>query len=214
MPDDRKQQLVEMLARYDIPLIEDDMEGDLYFGSTRPRSAKVFDRTGLVLLCSSFSKTLGPGYRVGWCAPGRYQKRVECLKFVTNTGSSIFIQETIADFLQNGSYDRHLRRIRKAYLQQVQRMTQAICNYFPNGTRSSRPTGGYVLWVELPENLDTLELQRRALAARVSIAPGPIFSARAKYHNFLRINCGYPWSQSLEQGIATLGCLMRENVGR
>ncbi|WP_245395665.1 aminotransferase-like domain-containing protein [Anthocerotibacter panamensis] len=213
MPDDHKKQLVELLTRHEIPLIEDDLDGDLYFGSTRPAAAKAFDREGLVLLCSSFTKTLAPGYRVGWTAPGRYRTQVERLKFVTTGETSTLLQVTIAEFLQNGGYDRHLRRIRKAYAQQVQQVTQAICGYFPQGTRVTRPTGGYVLWVELPTPVNALDLYQRALSECISIAPGPIFSASGKYQNFIRLNCGHPWSPALEQGMITLGRLVTGRTG-
>lgn len=208
MPDKHKKQLVEMLARYEIPLIENDLLGDLYFGSTRPRSAKAFDQSGLVLLCSSFSKTLAPGYRVGWSVPGRYQAQVEYLKFATSVTPGTLVQATIAEFMQSGGYNQHLRRIRKAYSEQVQRMTQAIYEHFPTNTQATRPTGGYVLWVELPKTVDSLELQRQALAERISIVPGPIFSAEGKYRNFICLNCGHPWSPFLEQGFITLGRLV------
>jgi DNA-binding transcriptional MocR family regulator len=210
MPDERKKQLVELLARYKIPLLENDVHGDLHFGSTRPWTAKAFDREGLVLLCSSFNKTLAPGYRVGWTAPGRYQIQVERLKFVTTFVTSPLAQATIAEFLQNGGWDQHLRRIRKAYSEQVQRVTQVIYEYFPTSTHATRPTGGYVLWVELPKTVDSLKLQRQAMAERISIIPGPIFSVLGKYRNFIRLNCGHPWSPTLEQGLITLGHLVTE----
>ncbi|MBW4567183.1 MAG: PLP-dependent aminotransferase family protein [Tolypothrix carrinoi HA7290-LM1] len=209
MPDDDKKRLVEMLARYESPLIENDLQGDLYFGNTRPSSAKAFDNEGLVLLCSSFTKTLAPGYRVGWCVPGRYQAQVEYLKFITSVTTSTPVQVTIAEFLQSGGYDQHLRRIRKTYSEQIQCVTQTIYDHFPTNTQATSPTGGYVLWVELPKAVDSLELQRLALAERISIVPGPIFSAEDKYRNFIRLNCGYPWSPILEQGLITLGRLVR-----
>ncbi len=210
MPDEHKKQLVEMLARHKIPLIENDLLGDLYFGNKRPRSAKTFDQEGLVLLCSSFSKTLAPGYRVGWCVPGRYQALVESLKFATSVTTGTLVQETIAEFLQSGGYDQQLRRIRQASSKQVQLALQAIGTYFPNGTRTTRPTGGYVLWVELPKSVDSLELQRLTLAEGISIAPGPIFSNKGKYRNFICLNCGNIWSPVLEQGLITLGRLVTE----
>jgi DNA-binding transcriptional MocR family regulator len=205
MPNKHKKQLVEMLYHYQIPLIENDLLGDLYFSKKRPRSAKAFDQEGLVLLCSSFSKTLAPSYRVGWCVPGRYQAAVEQLKFTTSVTPNTLAQETIAAFLQCGCYDQHLRHIRKAYLEQVQRVIQCIGIHFPTGTRIISPAGGYVLWVELPKTVDSLKLQRLALAECISIAPGPTFSTLNKYHNFICINCGNPWSPVLEQGLITLG---------
>lgn len=207
MSDKNKKQLVEMLSRREIPLIEDDMYGDIYFGAVRPKIAKVFDKEGMVLLCSSFSKTIAPGYRVGWAAPGRFKLQVEYLKSMNTVATATLPQMAVARFLESGGYDRHLRRLRQALATQVQRVILAISQCFPEGTRVTRPAGGFVLWVELPKRVDSLELYREALEKRISIAPGPIFSAKQKYQNFIRLSCGQPWSDKLEQALITLGRL-------
>jgi DNA-binding transcriptional MocR family regulator len=205
MPDENKQRLVAMLAERGIPLIEDDIYGDLAFAATRPRTAKSFDREGLVLLCDSFSKTLAPGYRVGWVAPGRFQAQIEHLKYVNTVATATLPQIAIADFLANGGYDHHLRKLRRLYAEKVQNFSQAISTHFPEGTRLTRPLGGYVLWVELPPAINSLELLDRALAAGISITPGPMFSAKSKFLNFIRINCGNPWTETIERALEQLG---------
>lgn len=205
MPEDQKKRLVAMLAAREIPLIEDDIYGDLYFGETRPRVAKSYDRNGLVLLCDSFSKTLAPGYRVGWCAPGRWQEKVEHLKMVTTVSTATLPQLAVADYMAAGGYHHHLRRVRRTYAEKVRLVSQAVSVFFPEGTRVTRPSGGYVLWVELPVQVDSLELFDRALSAGISIAPGPIFSAKGAFRNFVRLNCGTPWSDKMEAAIKTLG---------
>lgn len=207
MPDDNKRRLVEMLASRDIPLIEDDVYGELVWGAKRPLSAKAFDRKGLVLHCSSFSKTLAPGLRVGWCVPGRFYRDVELRKLATSIATASLPQMTAAEFLATGGYDRHVRRLRRTYAELSQRMTLAIQNYFPNGVRISRPSGGFVLWVEMPEGVDSLRLQSDALASKISIAPGPIFSANHSYRNCMRLNCGLTWTDEIEQAVSTLGAL-------
>jgi DNA-binding transcriptional MocR family regulator len=209
MPDENKRQLVEMLAARNIPLIEDDIYGDLAFTSNRPKTAKSFDRKGLVLLCDSFSKTLAPGYRVGWTAPGQFLERVKHLKIVSTMATATLPQMAIADFLANGGYDHHLRKVRRLYADKVALMTRAICEYFPEGTKVTRPQGGQVLWVELPERIKALELFSRALAEKISIAPGPIFSAKNRFQNFVRLNCGNPWSPAIEDALRRLGQLMK-----
>ena len=209
MSDESKQRLVAMLARREIPLIEDDIYGELHFGDARPRPAKAFDQEGLVMLCSSFSKTLAPGYRVGWTAPGRFRERVEQLKFAQTLATATLPQMAIADFIENGGYDHHLRQLRRRFASQVQRMSEAIAEHFPPGTRVSRPEGGFVLWVELP-GVNALDLHERALSAGISIAPGPIFSAKARFLNFIRVSCGYPWSELHDHAIRTLGRLSAE----
>jgi DNA-binding transcriptional MocR family regulator len=214
MPDANKKKLVELLARREIPLIEDDIYGDLCFGPARPGTAKACDKQGLVLLCSSFSKTLAPGYRVGWTAPGRFKPQVESLKFTSSMATVTAPQMAIADFLQNGGYDRYLRKLRRILMTQVQQMSNAVGRYFPAGTKVTRPQGGYVLWVELPNGVDSLELHRRALAQKVSIAPGPIFSAKQKHKNFIRLSCGLPWSEKIDRAVQTLADLARKSVSQ
>src|ERR1051325_5930153 len=209
MPDEKKKQLVKMLAARRIPLIEDDIYGNLGFGATRPKVAKAFDEQGWVLLCDSFTKTLSPGLRVGWVAPGRFKERVEFLKFVNTSATASLPQMAIADFLQNGGYDHHLRKIRRFYAAQMQRMTEAVCRYFPGGTKATHPAGGMCLWIELPPRTNALALYEKALAAKITIAPGPLFSAKQKFQNFIRVNCGNPWSDAIENAVRKLGEMVK-----
>lgn len=206
---ENKQKLVEMLAEFEIPLIEVDISGELTFDEQRPLVAKAFDRKGLVLLCSSFSKDLAPSYRVGWVAPGRYRQTVEWLKFTTNIATASLPQLAVAEFLASGGYDHHLRHIRKVYARHVAQMSQAVTRYFPPETRVTRPQGGFVLWVQLPEQIDSLELYKRALKAEITITPGYIFSATHQYHNFIRLNAAF-WSEREERAIARLGEIIGE----
>lgn len=210
MPDENKRALVEMLARREIPLIEDDVYGDLYFGAARPRPAKAFDRDGLVLLCGSFSKTIAPGYRAGWAAPGRFRDRVELLKFAHTLANATLPQLAIAEFLANGGYDHHLRTVRRKLADGVAQTRDAIAEKFPEGTRVSRPQGGFVLWVELPGNVDARELQRRLFQKGISIAPGPIFSAKQRFTSCVRINAGNTWSSAIVRGLETVGSIAAE----
>jgi DNA-binding transcriptional MocR family regulator len=209
MPDTCKQQLVELLGERRIPLIEDDIYGDLYFGESRPRIAKCFDREGLVLTCSSFSKTIAPGYRVGWLLPGRFGDEATKWKLAMSGVNAALPQLAIAEFLRTGNYDRHLRRLRKAYRDQVEQMRYAIASEFPDGTRITRPSGGFVLWIELPKPVDGTELFEKSLAEGVSVTPGVLFSSTDKYKNCIRISCGMPWSTRIEAAVATVGRIAR-----
>jgi DNA-binding transcriptional MocR family regulator len=208
MSDEKKQQLYDLLHRHQVPLIEDDVYSELYFGVTPPKPIKHFDRAGLVMHCGSFSKSLAPGYRVGWVAAGRYAEQIHRLQLMTTISPSIPAQAALADYLQQGGYDRHLRKLRERLAHQQQLMLNAIANYFPKDTRVTRPNGGYFLWVELPEQVDSLQLFSMALAQGISIAPGPIYSATRRFRNCIRLNYGYPWSQELEKALATLGKLI------
>lgn len=205
MPDSHKQRLVELLSARGIPLIEDDINGDLAHDGSRPRVAKSFDREGLVLLCGSYSKTIAPGYRVGWVAPGRFYEKVKGLKLTHSLATASLPQLAIAEFLANGGYDHHVRTLRRRFAAQIARMSEAVVAAFPGGIRLSRPAGGFVLWVELPAQVSALELHRRALAAGISIAPGPMFSARQRFQNCIRLNCGHAWTDQTAQALATLG---------
>ena len=209
MPDEKKAALAALLAEHDVPAIEDDIYGDLHFEEARPKPLKAWDTEGRVLLCGSFGKTLAPSLRVGWCAPGRYLERVRRLKFTTTLGTPVVLQKTIADFLRDGGYDHHLRSIRRAYREQMQLFAEAILRAFPEGTRLSRPSGGFILWVELPPGVDTLRLQRDAVKRKISTAPGPLFSVKERYRNCLRMNCGVRWDAGIEAAIHTLGALAR-----
>ncbi|MCW3061434.1 MAG: GntR family transcriptional regulator [Capsulimonas sp.] len=204
MPDDHKRELVEMLSEREIPLIEDDIYGDIGFADERPKTCKAFDRDGWVILCSSYSKTLAPGYRVGWAVAGRFMDKMTRLKLTSSLACPTPTQLAVADFLANGGYDHHLRKIRKVYARQVLLMGQAVGRAFPAGTCVTRPEGGYVLWVECPPRVDALKLYEWALTAGMTIAPGPLFSAKQKYRNCIRLNAAF-WSEDVERAIVRLG---------
>jgi DNA-binding transcriptional MocR family regulator len=213
MPAEKKQALVALLAAHGVPLIEDDVYGELYFGARRPALAKRYDAPGaqgLVLHCSSFSKCLAPGFRVGWAAPGRYAQAVERLKLTTSLAAPTPSQLALAEYLAQGGYDRHLRQLRGALMGQQAQMLAALAGHFPAGARVTHPEGGYFLWVVLPEEVDTLALHGAALERGVGIAPGPMFSAKREFRNCLRLNYGHPWMPAHEAAIATLGQLIRE----
>ncbi|WP_394822529.1 PLP-dependent aminotransferase family protein [Pendulispora albinea] len=212
MSDEAKERMVRLLAQHDVPLIEDDVYGDMSFDGSRPRPAKAFDRDGRVLLCSSVSKTLAAGYRVGWVVPGRYRALIERMQFSQTVATPTLPQLAVAEYLAGGGYDRHLRSLRTKLRLQVQHFREAIALAFPRGTSISAPQGGFVLWVEMPREIDALAMQAEALRRGVAIAPGPIFSARQRYTNAIRISCGIPWSSRVEEAIAMLGELAHEQM--
>jgi DNA-binding transcriptional MocR family regulator len=208
MPDENKRALVELLDRHDVPLIEDDVYGELYFGSKRPVPAKAFDTKGLVMHCSSFSKCLAPGYRVGWVAAGRYSRAVANHKMTTTLSASAPAQAALAEYLAKGGYDKHLRQLRHALSVQQSAMAQAVVRHFPKGTKATRPAGGYFLWIEMPESVNALDIHRQALSLGISVAPGPMFSAHRGFTNCLRLNYGHPWDVRAEAALTTLGRLV------
>ena len=210
MPPAAKERLVAMLGAREIPLIEDDLYGDLHFGPERPHVAKSFDANGLVMLCGSFTKSLAPGYRVGWMMPGRFIEKAKSLKFTSTGATATLPQLALAEYMTNGGYDHHLRGLRHALKQQMEQISHAVAESFPRGIKMTRPTGGLVLWVELPARVDALRLHAKALAEKISIAPGPMFSPRQEFRNFVRLSCGEPWSPKLERAIGVLAYLVKQ----
>jgi DNA-binding transcriptional MocR family regulator len=212
MPEDKKLAVLDLLARHAVPLIEDDIYGDIYFGKQRPVPFMALDRHDNVIYCSSFSKTIAPGYRVGWVAGGRRMQRILETKFAMTLCGPALPQAALADFLASGGYDSHLRRIRRTFEDNLHHMIRTLEKVFPDGTRVSQPAGGFVLWVELPPAVSTRALFHQALENGVCFAPGDVFSASDRYSNCMRLSCGQSWDERMERGLRRLGALAAEAV--
>lgn len=208
MPEANKQQVVELLASHDIPLIEDDVYGALSYEPKRPKSAKAYDQTGNVLYCSSFSKTVSPGLRIGWILAGRYQEQVKYQKFLDNISTAIHPQLTLAEFLSKGGYRRCIRHSARIYRQRMEQLRRWVSDIFPPGTRITNPKGGFLLWVELPEEFDSLELYRKAMDKKIAITPGILFSAQGQYKNHIRLSCGAVEGEQARKSIMALAKLL------
>ena len=209
-----KKRLARLLESRDVPLIEDDIYGDLHFGERRPWPVKAFDRGGNVMLCASFSKSITPALRCGYVAAGRFATEVMRQKTLASGATNPITQNVLARFLETGAYDRSLRTLRRAYRQQVERTADAVSRYFPEGTRITRPQGGVVLWLELPGRVDTNVLFERAAEENIAFVPGDLFSASGLYRNCLRLNCGNPWTPAIEAGVRRLGEMATEMPGK
>jgi DNA-binding transcriptional MocR family regulator len=209
VPDDTKRELATLLDRHDIPLIEDDVYAELYFGRHRPKPVKAFDRKGLVLNCSSFSKSLAPGYRVGWVAAGRFATALQRRKVMSSLSTSAPVQDAIALYLREGGYERHLSALRRAFAAQQAAALDSLTRHLPDGVRVTRPEGGYFLWLEMPAGRDAIEIHRLALEHGFSIAPGPIFSAKREFRHCLRLNYGHPWTPASDNAVRVLGRILR-----
>jgi DNA-binding transcriptional MocR family regulator len=207
MPDERKADVVRLLEKHDVPVIEDDIYGELAYAPVRPPALKSWDRRGQVLLCSSVSKTIAPGLRVGWAVPGRHLRAVEHLKLVSSMASATLPQAVVAAYLEQGGFDRHLRAARTLYRQRRDRFLDLVAAHFPAGTKATRPAGGFLGWLELPRKVDALALYAQALEAGVSVAPGPLFSAREKYRSFVRLNFARRWDERAVAALRRVGAL-------
>lgn len=209
MSDENKQALVSLAAARDVCLIEDDIYGDLDFSQGRPQPLKAFDKTGHVIYCASFSKTLAPGLRVGWLVSAKYLEHIEYQKIITNVAVSRLPQLAIAKILQSGRYEKHLRFMRVELEKSMTKMRSAIAQYFPEETRMTLPKGGYVLWLELPSAVNSLAIAEQALQQGVSIAPGPMFSAASRYVNYMRVSFAVAWTPAIESALSLLGSLTK-----
>jgi DNA-binding transcriptional MocR family regulator len=206
--------LLELLARNGVPLIEDDVYGDIHFGSERPKPFIALDGGANTIYCSSFSKSLAPGYRIGWIAAGTRVQKVMERKLAFSLCCSALPQVALADFLESGAYDSHLRRLRRLLDENLTRMTRAIEASFPSDTKVSRPAGGFVLWLELPKHFDSRTLFDEALEHGICFAPGDVFSASRRFRNCLRLSAAYEWNGRMEDGVRQLGMLASRQLGR
>ncbi|KZE30290.1 aminotransferase-like domain-containing protein [Crenobacter luteus] len=213
MPEEHKRRLVSMLEARHIPLIEDDVYGDFYFGRERPVPAKAFDRSGNVLYCTSFTKQALPGLRVGWVAGGRHHAQLQMQKFSLSYCTPPLMQAVTAEFLAAGGFDRHMRQLRRTLCRQVRETLAVVQDAFPEGTRLAEPQGGFLLWLELPEGADSRALFDAALAEGIGFTPGPLFSPGDGFSRCLRLSCGHPLTARREKALRRLGELARRQLG-
>ena len=206
---ENKAAIIRIAEKYNVPIIEDDIYGDLFFEDKRPTTFKSLDKKGIVLYCSSFSKALAPGLRTGWTIPGNFKDIVIRMKLNTAISNSSINQAVIAQFLKTGAFDRHLRQLRNKLKNQASAIAIAVSKYFPSDTQITFPKGGMFIWVVLNKKIDSMEIYQKAYQKKISILPGIICSSSDRYKNCLRINCGVKWSQHLEDGIKTLGQIIK-----
>ncbi|MDB5279411.1 MAG: GntR family transcriptional regulator [Ferruginibacter sp.] len=209
MPEENKKAAVQLLEQYNVPLIEDDLYGDLYFGDKRPTCCKSYDESGMVLLCSSVSKTLAPAYRVGWVAPGKFMNEVMKIKLFHSLCSTPITHEVIGNFLETGRYEAHLRQLRRTLHANYLQYVRLIGESFPDGTKISRPQGGLSLWVELPKQIDSIELYNAAVSKKITFSPGRMFTLQNQFNNCMRLSYGLEWNEQTAHGLKALGKLAK-----
>lgn len=211
IPIKQKKEILKIATDKNIPIIEDDIYGDIFFGQKRPGTFIGLDKTGNVIYCSSFSKSLAPGLRTGWCVPGRFYKQVLRMKLNTAISNPSMTQRLVAQFIKTGAYDRHLRQYRRQLKNQASALALAISRYFPPDTQISFPRGGMFLWVVLNPAIDSIEVYQKAYEKKISVLPGTLCATSDRFKNCLRINFGMKWSQRLENGIRTLGEIVKQS---
>src|SRR5215813_10670788 len=209
IPDATKAAIVAFAAKRQIALVDFDLFGELVFDGTRPRTLKAFDTDGVVLQCSSLAHYVAPGFNLGWIQPGRWQSEVERLKSFTNVANARVTQLALAEFLESGAFERHLKKLRVALWRSVEATRDEVLRTFPDGTRVSRPEGGYVLWIQLPDRYNGLDIQRQAAARRIHILAGEWFSPTRQYRSYIRISCGHPF-EVIQPAVRTLAGILKD----
>lgn len=207
MPLENKKRLARLVTHHRVPLIEDALYAELQFGETLAPAVKAFDTEGWVIVCTSYTKTLAPDFRVGWMEAGRFREAVRKLKFASSVAEPLVLSETLGLFLETGGYDHHLRGLKRRYASHVDRVLGLIDRHFPPGTHATHPAGGFLIWVELPEGFDTVALFHAALAEGISVMPGPLYSPGGRYPNALRLSCCYPMDERYTGALARVGAL-------
>ncbi|WP_336964635.1 PLP-dependent aminotransferase family protein [Chryseobacterium contaminans] len=212
MPDVNKKELVRMLTEHNVPLVEDDVYGNIYFGAGRPKPCKFYDEAGIVMWVGSVSKTLAPGYRVGWVAPGKFKEKIIRQKLVQTVSSPSLFSDVIADFLEHGRYDHHLRMFRKKLYANYLQIQKSVTQYFPDNTKVSEPKGGFMLWLELDKRICTEDLYDEAVSQKVNFAPGRMFSQYNQYQNCMRLNYALEWTDRVESDLEKLGKMIKNRI--
>ncbi|MDO2435176.1 PLP-dependent aminotransferase family protein [Aeromonas veronii] len=213
MPDSHKARLMALLNSHGVPLVEDDVYAEVYFGRERPKPIRHWDQHGDSLLCSSFSKCLAPGFRVGWVVAGPHAERVQRLQLMSTLSTNVPSQLALAEMLRQGGVDAHFRRLRHTLAQRQQQMRAALQRLLPDEVRISSPDGGYFLWLALPAHFDSRALHAKALGSGFSVAPGALFSSQGQHNHCLRLNSSHPWSEQLEQALTRLAALIAAQLG-
>ena len=211
MPDTHKERLVALCVEHGLALIEDDIYREFVESPRVLRPAKAWDRpgdAGQVIYCASLSKSFAPGLRQGWMSAGRWQARVQMIKFARTRNMQTWSQLLAARSVDSPAYERHMRRMRAQLRIQREQAARAVARYFPAGTRLSLPPGGLSLWLELPIGISSTRLYDEALQNGIRVAPGPMFSNTGRYEHFLRLSCGMPFTAEVEAGYRTLGGLL------
>lgn len=212
LSEDKKKQLVQLITKHQIPLIEDDVYGELYFGKHRPSTCKQFDTEGLVLYCSSFSKTLAPGYRIGYTIPGKFTETVTNLKRIHSLGSSTLSQQALVAFFSKGRYPYHLKKLRHTLHTNMLAYCKLVYTHFPKDIYLVPPNGGYILWIAFPKDFNSIELFEVAKKHNLIIAPGQIFSMNDSHKNHIRLSFSKPLDVSIEKAIQLVGTLANELI--
>lgn len=199
--DSIKQRIAELLHEYQVYLIEDDVYAELHYDHHKPLPMSYFDPYQRVLHCSSFSKTLGMGTRIGWVHTGQFSDAIQHLQLMSTLSASALIQNALVDYLSHHHYEKHLRRLRKQLEKSKKAYWQFLKQNLPKDCDTFYYPSGYFLWIQLPKHCDSFKIYETLLESHIGIAPSLLFMPENSSQNFLRLNCSYALSDEIEQAL-------------
>ncbi len=214
LSNEKKQKLIELTQRYNVPVIEDDVYSELYAENDSVYPLRMFDDTGNTMLCSSFSKSLIAGLRIGWVAAGKRALEVQKLQLMSTLATSAPVQMTLVHYLTSRNYESHLKQLRKKLFERKSKMTDLLNELLPEEVKVLSQSGGYFIWLELPKHIDALQIYREALKGNISIAPGKMFSLTEQYDHCIRLNASFELNDKYVHALNLLANIIRCHLAK
>jgi DNA-binding transcriptional MocR family regulator len=205
--EDDKRAIVAACGEHGVTVIEDDLYGELAYTGERPPPLRRYAGSTSVITCSSYSKTLAPGLRIGWALAGAHTDAIVRAKCFSSVATASLPQRAIAEYLARHDVDRALRRLRRELAANSQRWRDAVRRHWPADTRVSEPAGGMTLWLELGGGVEGQALLEAGAARGIGCLPGHLFSLRGDYRGHVRLGLGLAWTSRVEDGLRVLGRL-------
>lgn len=215
MTEERRKQLAELAEKYDVYVLEDNPYGEIRFAGQHVPAVKSFDKSGHVFYMSTFSKTLAPGFRLGWLVADKaVVNKLTVLKQSADLHTDNLAQFAVAQFFADNDVDAHVKEISALYGKRKDLMLEGIKKYFPEGVKYTDPEGGMFLWVEVPGVDDTVELFKECLEHDVAFVPGDPFFAGEVQPGAFRLNYSNMKEDQIEVGLKRLGAALTAAVNK
>ncbi|ENV17030.1 aminotransferase-like domain-containing protein [Acinetobacter guillouiae] len=210
--DEIKLKLAKLLNQYQIYLIEDDVYEELYYDQKKPLSMKYFDQQNWVLHCSSFSKTLGAGFRIGWVYAGKFSEHIQHTQLMSTLSVNSFIQNALVEYLSHRHYEKHLKTLRSTLQRYKKQYFNYLKTHLPEQCHVNYYPSGYFLWIELPEQVDSNEIYQRMLEHGISVAPSSLFNISNQQNHFIRMNCSFEMNEKIQNALNQLIYIIGKSV--
>ena len=207
-----KAKIATLIHEYQVYLIEDDVYEELYFSSTRPLPMKYFDHDNWVLHCSSFSKTLGASFRLGWVHAGSFSAKIQHLQLMSTISANSLLQQALVEFISKHHYEKHLRQLRKNLEKQKKLFFKYLEQNLPKGCEIYYYHSGYFLWIKLPPQLASMNIYQALIERNIAIAPSPLFCVFSEQRQGLRLNCSFAWTAEIQQALQCMISVIEEHM--